>query len=55
MILAIGEPMFLFVIPTPILMVVALVANDPFKVAVLVFLVVSTASTVGYFPGTILA
>lgn len=43
--------MFLLVIPTPILMVVAIVAYGPIKGSIILFVAIYLASTVGYFIG----
>lgn len=52
-ILAMTAQMFLLVIPTPLLMVVAVIAYGPFKGSVIVLVGVLIASTVGYFLGAI--
>lgn len=43
--------MFLIVIPTPLLMVVTVLAYGPFTGAVILFVAVFTASSIGYFIG----
>lgn len=43
--------MFLIVIPTPILMVVAILAYGPVKGSIILFIAIFMASTIGYFIG----